>query len=69
MDVYFFKEGYLRTASESFDLDLQKNENIFVHLTNNAIQKYSDNYGKVEYGNMIMFDDFEKSIADKCNFR
>ena len=35
MNLYFYKEGYLRLSSEEFNLiDI---ENSFVHLTNNAI--------------------------------
>ena len=37
MNVYMFKEGYLRKSSEKFDLDNIGNE--YIHLTNNAIQK------------------------------
>ena len=28
-------------------------KNNFIHLTNNAIQKYSPNYGKLEEGNQL----------------
>lgn len=41
---FWYDEGYLRTSSEIFDLrDLN---DFFIHLTNDAIQKKSDNYGK-----------------------
>lgn len=40
---YWYKEGYIRTSSEPFDLD---NLNKFVHLTNDAIQKHCENYQK-----------------------
>lgn len=46
MDCYFFKEGYIRTSSEEFKLDDLDND--FIHLTNNAIQKHCDSYGKYE---------------------
>jgi tubulin--tyrosine ligase len=29
-----------------------------IHLTNDAIQKYSENYGKFEPGNKLSFDEF-----------
>ena len=32
-------------------LDLEFMDNLSVHLTNNAIQKFTDNYGKYEDGN------------------
>ena len=37
MDVYFFKEGYLRTSSTPFNLSSAGLDDDFVHLTNNAI--------------------------------
>jgi hypothetical protein len=41
-DVFFFKEGYIRTSSTVFDVC---SKNYFTHLTNNAIQKHSKTYG------------------------
>jgi len=60
MQLYFFKEGYLRTSSEQFILSNESIENKFVHLTNNAVQKHSDNYGQFENGNQLSFNDFHK---------
>lgn len=42
--IFWYDEGYLRTSSEYYDLT-----NLFdsyIHLTNDAIQKTGDNYGK-----------------------
>ena len=36
------REGYIRTSSENYELE---NDDHFIHLTNNAIQKYSKKYG------------------------
>lgn len=36
------------------------NTSRFVHLTNDAVQKYSDTYGKHEQGNKISFNEFQK---------
>ena len=58
--VYFFKEGYLRTSSEPFSLDVS---NYFIHLTNNAIQKHSKEYGIFESGNQISFDKFRAHLS------
>lgn len=49
LNCYFFKEGYIRTSSENFTTDNVDNQ--FIHLTNNAIQKYSEKYGEFEDGN------------------
>jgi hypothetical protein len=31
---------------------------MYIHLTNNAIQKYSDKYEKYEFGNQLSFGQF-----------
>jgi tubulin--tyrosine ligase len=51
---YWYNEGYLRTSSKDFNL---KNvQNRMVHLTNDAVQKKSDDYGKFESGNKVKFE-------------
>lgn len=50
-DLYFFPEGYLRTSGSEFGIDLKNVDDAFVHLTNNAVQKNSTNYGQFEDGN------------------
>lgn len=57
---YFYREGYLRTSSREYDIkDL---DNRYVHLTNDAIQKKSSDYGKFETGNKISYDDFQEFL-------
>ena len=41
---YWYEEGYIRTASKEFNLKNLKNR--MIHLTNDAVQKYSESYGK-----------------------
>ena len=43
----------MRTSSEEYDLSDQKLDQVYVHLTNNAVQKYSKNYGEHEEGNIV----------------
>ncbi len=43
MRAYFYGEGYVRTSSYFFNLDDIKDPAI--HLTNDAVQKYSEDYG------------------------
>ena len=62
LDIYFFKEGYLRTSSEEFTLG--NTDNYFIHLTNNAVQKYSSNYGQFENGNQLSFPWFQKYLEE-----
>jgi len=57
-DLFFFKEGYLRTSSSEFGIDLSNIDNAFVHLTNNAVQKHAENYGDFEDGNQLSFKRF-----------
>jgi len=46
LKVYFFKEGYVRTSSSTYSLNEDTFNNINIHLTNNAIQKNGEDYGK-----------------------
>ena len=59
MNLYCFKEKYIRLSSEKFTLDESKVTDKYIHLTNNAIQKYGKNYGKHESGNIISFHDLK----------
>lgn len=49
MDLYFFREGYIRMSSADYSLDQLHDD--YVHLTNNAIQRNSPTYGLQEDGN------------------
>ena len=56
---YWYQEGYVRTSGKDFTL---KNLNKFIHLTNDAVQKKDDNYGKFERGNKISFEELNRFI-------
>lgn len=56
---YWYPDGYIRTSSKEFSL---KNNNKMVHLTNDAVQKRSDDYGKYEFGNKLSYSDLSKYI-------
>ena len=58
--AYWYKEGYIRTSSEKYDLEDLSNE--FVHLTNDAIQKKSEYYGKYEPGNKVSYANFQRYL-------
>jgi hypothetical protein len=58
--AYWYEEGYIRTSSKEFTLKNLKNR--FIHLTNDAVQKKSEDYGKYENGNKVSFTDFEKYL-------
>lgn len=57
---YIYEEGYLRTCCKEYDLS--QFENRFIHLTNDAIQKYSADYGKYESSNKLSYQDFNKIL-------
>ena len=48
---YFYKEGYIRTSSYNYSLNTLHNR--MIHLTNDAVQKNSNGYGKHEIGNKV----------------
>ncbi|CAD8151471.1 unnamed protein product [Paramecium octaurelia] len=60
LNYYFFREGYFRLATERFDINNIRN--LYIHLTNNAIQKHHPYYGKFEIGNQISFGDMQRYL-------
>ncbi|CAK74804.1 unnamed protein product (macronuclear) [Paramecium tetraurelia] len=62
---YFFKEGYLRLASEQFDVNNLKS--LYIHLTNNAVQKNHPSYGKYELGNQLSLQDLQHYLNQQRN--
>ena len=56
---YFYEDGYIRTSSSKYT---SKSNDIFIHLTNDAVQKYADNFGKYESGNKLSYQDFQKYL-------
>ena len=69
MDGYLFREGYIRTSSSPYIINNENVDDKFVHLTNNAVQKFSDSYGSFEDGNQMSFERFREylkgDIVDK----
>lgn len=53
---YFYEEGYIRTSSREYTL--KKISNKLIHLTNDAVQKKADDYGKYEVGNKVSFKEY-----------
>ena len=62
---YFYQDGYLRTSCREFNL--QNLSNRMIHLTNDAVQKKSDDYGKFEAGNKLSYTDFQNYIDKNYN--
>lgn len=74
---FWYKDGYARTSS--FEYSISDKQNLMVHLTNEAVQvkgktysSDSSNFGNLEPGNKVYFDDlaraFDKDkIFTSCN--
>lgn len=60
LKAYWFDEGYIRTSSREFTL--KHLDNRIIHLTNDAVQKRSDDYGRFESSNKISLADFQKYL-------
>ncbi|CAI2384528.1 unnamed protein product [Moneuplotes crassus] len=56
---YFYEDGYIRTSSTKYT---SKSNDVFIHLTNDAVQKHADNFGKYENGNKLSYHDFQKYL-------
>lgn len=60
-ELWVFHEAYVRLASYQFSLE---NMNYYVHLTNNAVQCNSKNYGSLLKGNILGLTEFELHVAE-----
>lgn len=49
---YWYQDGYIRTCSKEFTLKNLGNR--LIHLTNDAVQKRGEEYGKFENGNKVI---------------
>eukprot|EP00755_Sulcionema_specki_P006518 Sspe_Gene.35704::Locus_17282_Transcript_1_1_Confidence_1.000_Length_2805::g.35704::m.35704/K06047/TTL; tubulin---tyrosine ligase len=56
-DIFVYREGVLRTASERFQLHNLDDE--LSHLTNHCIQEHGPNFGKFEEGNEMWYHQFQ----------
>lgn len=55
-----YRDCYFRTSSKAFDLNNLHSR--FVHLTNDAVQMNSEDYGKFESGNKLSINDFQRYL-------
>jgi hypothetical protein len=61
LKAYFYDRAYIRTSCKRYNLS--KLEDRETHLTNDAVQKHSKNYGKFEQGNKLSLDEWQASIT------
>lgn len=59
---YWYTEGYVRTSCKEFSMKNLTNK--MIHLTNDAVQKKSEDYGKFEKGNKVSFDEFTTYVEN-----
>jgi hypothetical protein len=57
---YFYSDGYIRTSCVEFSLNDTTNN--FIHLTNDAVQKHSEDYGKYEDNNKMSYKDLQRYL-------
>jgi tubulin monoglycylase TTLL3/8 len=50
---YWYEEGYIRTSSSEFNIKQCRDP--LIHLTNDAIQKNTADYGKYEKANKLSY--------------
>ena len=63
LKAYFYRDGYIRTSSKEYNHQNLNLHNKFIHLVNDAVQKYSEDYGKYEPGNKLSYQDFQKYLT------
>ncbi len=57
--AYWYQDGYVRTSSAFFTLD---ETDPYIHLTNDAVQKYSDRYSRYEDGNKLSYPELQRYL-------
>ena len=62
LEVFVFEEGYLRFSSQPYSTK-NNHMNPFIHLTNNSVQKYCNEYDKTS-GNQVALSDLVKFLPD-----
>ena len=64
-NLYIFKEGYIRMSGSDYGIDPNNVDNAAVHLTNNAVQKNLDTYGKYEDENIISYKRYQEILNEE----
>lgn len=55
---YWYEDGYVRTSSSEFNLKTTRDP--LIHLTNDAIQKNTAQYGKYQKANKLSYAELQK---------
>lgn len=59
---YWYADGYIRTTSSQYNI--KNTKDLFTHLTNDAVQKNGQDYGKFEKGNKVSYSEFRKYLIN-----
>jgi hypothetical protein len=57
---YMYRDCYFRTSSKPFDLTNLHSK--YIHLTNDAVQMNSEDYGRFENANKLSINDFQRYL-------
>lgn len=57
---FWYEEGYIRTSSEIYNTD--NITDLFIHLTNDAVQSKNETYSKYEKGNKVSYSEFQRYL-------
>ena len=60
LQAYFYNEGYIRTACKEYNPKVLDNK--YIHLTNDAVQKKSKDYGRFEFANKLSYSEFQRYL-------
>lgn len=60
IQAYYYQDGYIRTSCKEYNPKILDNK--FIHLTNDAVQKKSEDYGKYEYANKLSYSEFQRYL-------
>jgi hypothetical protein len=60
IQAYYYKDGYIRTSCKEYNPKILDNR--FIHLTNDAVQKKSEDYGKYEFANKMSYAEFQRYL-------
>ena len=63
LKAYFYPNAYIRTSSKKYTLNNLNDREI--HLTNDAVQKNSQSYGKYEDGNKLSLQQWQQMLIEE----
>jgi hypothetical protein len=62
LQAYYYQDGYIRTSCKEYNPKVLDNK--FIHLTNDAVQKKSEDYGRYEFANKMSYSEFQRYLEN-----